>query len=379
MIRRWLGVLLLGATAGGNAAAAQVARVSLEPIVTIGAEGSGTNLVRVILAARVRTGDIAVLTNSPPELLLFSSNGTLRKRPGRPGSGPGEFSLLWWAGRDGDSVLVYDFGLARATVFDIPRDTVWTLPFLPKGAPGRLVVGGKLDGGSWLALGMPRPYPDQHPDGPFRDTTTAYRWQPDSSATVLATFRNLALFAHNPKSDPGSTHFRFDPLLANAAILTHGGRVWIADPSTDSVVVLDSDGQGRSTFGVPLPSGEYNPAVVRHVRDNLLATARRSTDSALTTAAFDLSRRPPRGPRAARLLPGPAGQVWIEAFRVDPSAATEYVLVDARGRVQLRLTGPPAVRFHDIGPDYALGVHRNADDVETVVLFRVARVGDPPG
>ena len=65
--------------------------------------------------------------------------------------------------------------------------------------------------------------------------------------------------------------------------------------------------------------------------------------------------------------------VCLEAYRAGRDEATDYVAIDAKGRVSGQFHGPPAVRFFDIGADYALGVHRDSDDVDTVVLYRISR------
>lgn len=363
------------ATAVGSAAprlaGAQAWTLSANPVLTIGASGDSTaEFNRIAGVARLASGSIAVTTARPPEIRLFDSRGAFLRRVARPGAGPGELGVLWWVGRSGDSLLTYDFTQQRITIFDVPRERVETIPFVASGASARLVVIGWLGDADWL-VSTAQPFPRTHPGGPFRDSTMIGTWNRLSGhANLTGSFPNLALFAHN---GPGGSSFAFDLLSANTSIVAVGDAIWVGNPDEPGITILDRAGRAVSRIAMPLPPRATSNAAVGMERNRQLAVMKDAGDSARTTAMFAIDRRGGALPRFARLFAGSDGLVWLEAFRVSRSEATEYVAMDRQGRVVGRLNGPPSVRFLDMGDDYALGVHRDNDDVESVVLYQVRK------
>lgn len=69
-------------------------------------------------AAVDRDGDIIVLEESVPEFRVYDAEGTLLRRFGRRGGGPGEFERIAAFGLLGDTLWAVDIGLNRITLFD---------------------------------------------------------------------------------------------------------------------------------------------------------------------------------------------------------------------------------------------------------------------
>lgn len=274
--------------------------------------------------------------------------------------------MLWWAGRSGDSLLTYDLTQARITVFDVPRSKVVTIPFVPTKVPGRMLVSGLLADGSWLIATWPPPLV-RHPDGPYRDTTTVGFWRSGQEGMqTVGSFANFAFFA-----DKSGTEF--DLLAANTVFLAVGNELWVGSPEARSIAVYDASGRMARQVRVPLEPQRFDAAEVRRVRDRRLGTLKRAIDSARTIAMFAQSDRPLGAPAFSRLLLGLDGRVWVEAFRLDRASSADYVALDRAGRVVGRLTSPPGVRFSEFGTDYALGIRKDENDVETVELFTIVR------
>jgi hypothetical protein len=234
-----------------------------------------------------------------------------------------------------------------------------------------MIVMGLLHGGSWLLGTAPRPYPNAQENGPYRDSTTLAIWSPlREGVTVLGTFPNFGLFAHN---GPGGTSFAFDVLTANTSFVPVGTEVWVGVPEREEVVVLDDGGRVVRHIRVPLQRRVHSDRDMRVEMRRHLAQMKDAEDSARTTAMFDQSSRSSPTALFSRILAGGDGKIWFEAFHPVRTAPTEYVAVDRQGRVLARMVGPPGVRFVDIGLDYALGIRIDSDDVETVVLYRMNR------
>lgn len=93
--------------------------IRLSPVVTLGTrDGPGIIPGQVQRVKRDATGRYWIIGVAEPPL-LFDSLGAFVRSAGRRGQGPGEFDLPWDVFPvPGDSVLVIDGGLRRATVFD---------------------------------------------------------------------------------------------------------------------------------------------------------------------------------------------------------------------------------------------------------------------
>jgi hypothetical protein len=280
----------------------------------------------------------------------------------------------WWFGHTGDSLFLSDVALSRITVFDVPRGVVSTIVSSPRGATSRMVVSGRLASGRWLVVSLPRPFSEQHGEGPFRDSTTLGYWAGDTTVVhIVGQYPNFAYFGYNKDRFGPNAGAALDRLLPISSFVAAGDRLWIGDPGGDDLFVYDTAATRPTRLRVPLARAPFSPAAVQRTRDRVLATAKRALDSARTMAMFDLATRPGKAPAFSRLLPGMNDGVWVESYRAARDEDTEYVAIDAAGRVTGRFRGPAAVRFLEIGSDYALGVHRDANDVDSVVLYRLLR------
>jgi hypothetical protein len=357
--------------ASARTLAGQTLKVSAQPTVVIGADGDTTAQFTAIGGlARLSTGEVAVFTAPPFEIRLFSRDGKFVRRVARPGSGPGELGIVYWFGRSGDSLMTFDDTQARITIFDVPRSQVATIPFAPTKVSSRMVVNGSLANGSWIVATVA--FPRTRPEGPSRDTTTIGLWRRGVEGTqTVGSFPNFAFFSNN---GPAGTSFEFDALAANTTFLTVGNEIWVGIPEARSITVYDSTGKLARQVRVPFEPVRFDGAELRRLRDSRLASKKRALDSARTSAMFEGSSRPLGSrPAFSRLLLGRDGRVWVESFRVDRASSAEYVALDRTGRVVGRLTSPPGVRFWDFGADYALGVRKDENDVETVELYAYSR------
>ena len=89
---------------------------------------------------------------------------------------------------------------------------------------------------------------------------------------------------------------------------------------------------------------------------------------------FDLSKRPKTATYFRRLVRATDGSVWVELYREHDGRPSEYLRIDASGKVSGRLSGPANVQFHEFGADYALGVRVDPDtDVQSIVLYALRR------
>jgi hypothetical protein len=76
------------------------------------------------------------------------------------------------------------------------------------------------------------------------------------------------------------------------------------------------------------------------------------------------------------LIPGPQGELWIQAYVADRASAVQYVVVDSAGRPRGQVSVPKGCRVREVGLDYVLVVCENEDGVESVRLHRLDRRGE---
>jgi len=112
--------------------------VSAKPITAIGSVegGAGQELANVSGAHRLADGRVVVANGKPLELRIYSARGALLAHFGRKGSGPGEFNgRLDLLPAAGDSVLVFDQGNDRTTLFNTDGRIVREWPTSAAGSP----------------------------------------------------------------------------------------------------------------------------------------------------------------------------------------------------------------------------------------------------
>ncbi len=90
-------------------------------------------------------------------------------------------------------------------------------------------------------------------------------------------------------------------------------------------------------------------------------------------AQYGRAGRPARAPVFTRFLPGVDGEMWVELYREDPSAAAEYRVLDRNGRIVASVTTPAGVRIEGVGRDHVLGIRTDDDGIPSVVLYGLQR------
>jgi len=144
--RSALGLL---AVAGGSvgqieAQSAPTWSVNSQPVTAIGlVDGpADQELAGVSGARRLRDGRVVIANGKPLELRIYDAHGTLLRRIGRTGDGPGEFrGRLDLLPSGGDSLLVYDQGTQRLSLFGLDGKLWHEWPASEEGSPrGQLIL-----------------------------------------------------------------------------------------------------------------------------------------------------------------------------------------------------------------------------------------------
>jgi hypothetical protein len=127
-----------------EAQAAPTWSVNPRPVTAIGLVNGPADqeLAYVSGARRLRDGRVVIANGKPIELRIFDAHGTLVRRIGRTGDGPGEFrGRLDLLPAGGDSLLVYDQGSQRLSLFGLDGKLWHEWPASEAGSPrGQLIL-----------------------------------------------------------------------------------------------------------------------------------------------------------------------------------------------------------------------------------------------
>lgn len=91
------------------------------------------------------------------------------------------------------------------------------------------------------------------------------------------------------------------------------------------------------------------------------------------TESFNLKYRPKYEPLYAQLLTATDGTLWVQRFRYSEKDSTDYLVIDTTGKVIATITVPPGANILEIGSSYVLGVHKDRDDIESVVMYTITK------
>ena len=94
---------------------------------------------------------------------------------------------------------------------------------------------------------------------------------------------------------------------------------------------------------------------------------------AFTEARYSAKYLPERLPYFGLLVPGPRGELWVQAFAEEPVNPVQYLVIDSNGRPKGQVSVPAGSRIREVGLDYVILVHENEDGVESVRIHRLER------
>lgn len=331
-----------------------------------------------------RDGNLYVLETSVPEIRVYTPDGTLLRRIGARGQGPGEFEGPPRFGVKGDTVWTIESGSGRLTLFDLEGEVVATgiadrvIVPLPE-ALGFVVPESLQDDGAFVGhFGMVASNRDGDPTGVA--PTDPIPWplvRFDPSGTVLDTL------AWVPQPPPRMWRPPTDQPAPYKMIEISGRRMIVPSPPT-RLPAWYPLGTERLIVDTPPPAAaDVATMTVTRValaadtvfHHDLSYTPLPYTDADLDSIAARAARGGPGGfapfnPNAsapddwpviaARLRaemafpefqpplewswPAHDGAIWLRRAGDRSTGTAEWVVVDAQGRLRGRLELPAEVR-----------------------------------
>ena len=343
------------------------------PTLSLGtAEGDGPDILfRVLHAARLSDGSVAVLDGSSGEIRVFGETGEHLRSMGRRGEGPGEFRGPWlfWV-LPGDTLWASDYTPWRFNVFSVdgafdrsvqPRDfSLWVG-----------VRGGVLDGGTSINVTQAPPGAGGSASGAAVNFLVIAHG-PDG--TVLDTLETLpgGSLVSLPDSDWGG----FLPPLFDPSSLVAAGSSTIAMTTArePEVRLLDEELQLRHLVRWSEPDREVTDSHVKAYREEYIDQfgGPGSQGWSAGNDAYVSDRRPVAElfPTASDLTIGRDGRIWLKRYE-RPREEASWMAFNANGDFSCHFRPVPELTPFECGADYLLGLQRDGLGVERVVMYEL--------
>ncbi|MEO5798691.1 MAG: hypothetical protein ABIZ70_04770 [Gemmatimonadales bacterium] len=350
-------------------------------VLSIG-EATGPNHVLLVEVNGVRllsNGGIAVASGGEKSVLFFDKQGVEVGRSGRAGAGPGEFRSVHLVGNSGDSLLIWDAQLDRATLINADgkvvrrfgltrRDTsaATRFGFAPAGifSDGTLLLAGR----SGAATG--------DKSGLRRDTVPLRRGSPlGVIGRPISDVRGSEALAVITKTFVSRIERPFGP---RTVIATQGNNTLVGTGDVDGLTVYDSTGKVNAIYRIDrarrlIPEadiaalGYQQGEQLRQLPADFAAELRRIYSEVGVPATL---------PTAYQLVVDATGAIWL-SDDVGPimrdSIPQHWTVLDAQGRWLGAMTTPRRFEVHQITADRVIGVIRDENDVEYVRIYRLKR------
>ncbi|MEO5800672.1 MAG: 6-bladed beta-propeller [Gemmatimonadales bacterium] len=369
MTRRMLvGIVLLGLGSQSlpRPLAAQARQLSANLDLRI--EGNFTSITSLAVDPG---GRIVALDSREARVYLFSATGKELARIGRNGGGPGEFTRPSGLGLTSNGFWVSDPMAFRVTLLssDLQLQGVFTMPTSISRAVGGPAVGrgapipvGVGTGDMLLVRSVP----------PLSDPRALSLFSLDKAGAAFVRINRAGQYQAELGRIGPAPHCAVDgPNKAGATVPL----------CTEALASVSRDGRRVALLEPGATPGSFRIVVVGLRGDTLASTVVRYTPIRIPKGVADsvfesvLSFRrdvtlPQYFPAATGLVLGRDGSVWVE--QIVGADQRRWVILDASGKTVGHLVLPPRVRLLEADLKNVWGVARDADDLPSIVRFRMA-------
>jgi hypothetical protein len=352
--------------------------VEARPLVRIGgASGEGpTELAQVLGVARMADGKIVIADGGSTELRVFSPTGEFIRAIGRKGQGPGEFDGIQFMLRSADTLVVHD-RTSRLQIYR-PDGTLlrsWGRPIFP----GRGVSSwpGMLGDGSGVVQGVD-PVTDSTSDNV---TATASLGIVPPQGNEAKAFTQIPVFERVRRNGrPVGGLF----LGAVSRVAVMGERVCAGYATRWEFQCFDRTGRLISRTRREVNPGPVTDGDIEEFKKGY-AVANKAQPPDRVRNALAMFQFAEKRSAFGRVVPSPTGELWVGEFvvlesfvpgrrgTVIPEKPTTWTVLGKDGGWVADVVLPARFSLLDAGRDYVAGIELDADDVESVVVYRLRR------
>ncbi len=354
--------VLISVTPGEEAETPLGWAVDSLPALALGADGSPSGpLFRVQGVRGLPEGGVLVVDGGSRELRFFDARGSLVRRVGRQGEGPGEFGdPVLVSSSVADSLLVFDKRLPRFQLFSIDGEDPRTLRHMngwpsgrrpPVGALGLHVLferGGSIGGEARARR-----------DGVVREYRRYFWYDP-----LLGGQTPVDSFAFDFAFNAPEISFLI-PFAAVSSATVGPNEAWISDGRAPEIRGFDIQGRLRRIFRVDQVGRPVSEALIQSSIGQQYALMPESR-AGLWEDLYAGAPIPHTLPPFQSLRIDERGWLWAERNPWDPAQPTEWLVFDLEGRARGTIRTPPGLDVRWIGEDRILGVWKDDLGVEFV-------------
>ena len=310
-------------------------------------------------------GDLLISDYRTGALYRFGPDGMAKGRFGRSGDGPGEFRDAGWVGVRGDTIWLWDARASRMSFFAADGR------FVRSTTVGRYGVGAVPGRDGTVLWQSARSFGRPDRDAP---PTIVIRFGPDGTIRDTLFSRTLPYrqftVAMGPGSIVGSQPLDDGPLIS----LLRDGSGWllvdreVGRASYFTLTAYALDGRTRWSRRIAYTPVPVTTKVVDSLIDLWAHPAERSAPALDAGAVRTALYRPAHFPPVTSASLMADGRIWIRR----ESAGQRFLAVDpADGKDLFEVTLPPGARFAGASTDRLWVVMKDADDVESLVQYRM--------
>jgi hypothetical protein len=333
-------------------------------------QGLPEDLFRILGFSRGIDSSFVLLNGDEPFIWSFGPTGQFLKRWGSKGSGPGEFRTPRMVGRRGDSIWVWDSGLARLTVFSSSGHLGRTMP-LPSSGQATLLANGQVTVHTTRNYG---------PDGESRSHLQVRPIVKANMALGLPLFQADYSYKVLQYRRGGSMMVGVQPF--------EDGALFTVCADGSGFVYVDRQivrGSGVKDFGVTRisPDGailyfvriRFDPvplsgALIQRAVSQLVKDGPPSMERGLEARIRAAIERPPYLPTVSRVLCGTDGSVWLRREDL-PGATIQWTILDERGNDLVDLAFDRKVNLMSVTRDHAWTLEGDENSVRAFALWAV--------
>ena len=344
------------------------------PVLDIGDEADGSHAIfsGPVLPVFLSDGRIVVANGGSQELRFFDKTGTWIRSIGRSGSGPGEFNSLGWLHvGTADSLLTYDWGQLRVSVFSPDGQYERSYMLGPDGGGGTLRPQAALANGAIIASTQSSVDMSSAAPGVRRDTSLLLLFDaqgrpldslgrfPGSEAWIDRTERSMSV--------------QNRPFGKQLTVRAHANAVYVGSADTHEITVLESSGRAERTLRWSGSLMPISPPVI----DAYVTATVADAPSERRAAAIEMLRRapyPPAMPAFATFVVADDGTVWVGRYLARGQGERRtFDVLDASGTVLGSVEMPARFSPSQVTRDRVIGTWRDEDDVVHIRVYRFLR------
>lgn len=345
------------------------------PVTSIGTENGPEEYQFTGISAVVETpGGGCAVADGSNSIRFFDGAGKLLARVGRDGDGPGEYRHISLMGAfAGDSLLVWDFPARRLSIL------------APGGRYVRSAAGPDLPGFFF-------------PRGVFADGSVLGEYTPplEGGPVRSGLLHGAALYLRfdwrNGKSDTlarielASSYVRDEghptilsiPFAANPVAAVAGEAFYLGTGARFEAGRYEETGRLAQIVRLKRQPAPLTRALIADLVEKLARRAPTEGARILVRQRYADIPYPRTLPAYQAMLVGALGDLWVEAYRAEGSAPSEWIVLDSSGRLTGEVRLPPAFDPWAVYSDRILGVTTDSAGVERVEALRLLR-GHGPG